>query len=74
MIVVVSISAVWTAEALNTAIECLADAVAPHRHPLVGAAKDVAACAVLLAATGAVVVGAIILGPQVVALLHPSGN
>jgi diacylglycerol kinase (ATP) len=57
---------VWTAEALNTAIELLGDvASGGHHHPLVGRAKDVAAAGVLLAAMGAALIGVIILLPQV---------
>jgi diacylglycerol kinase (ATP) len=41
--VVVAISIVWTAEALNTTFEFLADAASPEFHPLVRDAKDVAA-------------------------------
>ncbi len=48
---------VWVAEALNTAVELLADAVCPERHPLVGRAKDVAAGAVLVAAGCAAAIG-----------------
>jgi diacylglycerol kinase (ATP) len=55
---IVAIGAVWVAEALNTAVELLADAAVPEHHPLVGRAKDVAAAAVLLAATMAVAIGA----------------
>jgi diacylglycerol kinase (ATP) len=58
---------VWTAEALNTAIEFLGDAASGgNPHPLVGRAKDVAAAGVLLAAMGAALIGVIILLPQVV--------
>ena len=58
---------VWTAEALNTAIEFLGDATSGgDHHPLVGKAKDVAAAGVLLAAMGAALIGVIILLPQVV--------
>ena len=58
---------VWTAEALNTAIELLGDAASGgNHHPLVGKAKDVAAAGVLLAAMGAALIGVIILLPQVV--------
>ena len=57
---VLAIVAVWTAEALNTALEFLADAFCPEHHPLVGKAKDVAAGAVLLAALGAAVVGGLV--------------
>ncbi|MEM0897304.1 MAG: diacylglycerol kinase family protein [Verrucomicrobiota bacterium] len=55
---------VFTAEAFNTAIESLADAVHPDRHPLVAKAKDVAAGAVLIAAATAVVVGSIVFIPK----------
>jgi diacylglycerol kinase len=54
----VAVTLVWVAEALNTAIERLADAVNPQYNPMIGAAKDVAAGGVLLAAVGACVVGA----------------
>jgi diacylglycerol kinase (ATP) len=60
---------VWAAEGLNTALEWLCDAVSPEHHPLVGRAKDVAAAAVLLAALAASAVGALVLGPPLLALL-----
>jgi diacylglycerol kinase (ATP) len=66
---VLAITAVWTAEAMNTALELLADAASPEFHPLIGRAKDVAAGAVLLSAVGALVVGLAVLGPHVVSLL-----
>jgi diacylglycerol kinase (ATP) len=58
---------VWVAEALNTAIEMIVDLVSPERQPLAGWAKDVAAGAVLLAAAGAVIVGAILFLPKLAA-------
>lgn len=60
---VAAITLVWVTEALNTAIEFLGDAVSPEFHPLVKKAKDVAAGAVLIAATGAAIIGLLILGP-----------
>jgi diacylglycerol kinase (ATP) len=58
---------VWTAEAMNTAVELLGDvASGGNHHPLVGKAKDVAAAGVLLAAMGAALIGVIILLPQLV--------
>ena len=66
--VVSAVAGVLSAEALNTSVETLADAVRPERHPLVGRAKDRAA-AVLLAAGGAAAVGLIIFGPRVWALV-----
>ena len=65
--IIVAVALVWTAEALNTAVEILGDAAAGGgHHPLVGRAKDVAAAGVLLAAMGAALIGVIILLPQVV--------
>ncbi len=54
---------VWAAEALNTAVEYLADAAVPEQHPLVARAKDVAAAGVLLAAVAAAAVGALVFLP-----------
>lgn len=62
--VVLAVVAVWTAEALNTAFEFLADVASPEFHPLVKSAKDVAAGAVLLAAAGSVVIGLLVFGPH----------
>lgn len=57
---------VWVAEAMNTALEALSDATVPEHHPLIGAAKDIAAGAVLLAAAGAIVVGLLVFLPHLV--------
>jgi diacylglycerol kinase (ATP) len=62
--IVLAIAIVWTAEALNTAFELLADAASPDFHPLVRDAKDVAAGAVLITTIAAVVIGAIIFWPH----------
>ena len=48
---------VIAAELFNTALEVLIDYAWPEHHPMIGRAKDVAAAAVLLAATGAALVG-----------------
>ncbi|MBW2241048.1 MAG: diacylglycerol kinase family protein [Deltaproteobacteria bacterium] len=66
---VFAISLVLALEAVNTAIEALADRVAPDAHPLVARCKDAAAAAVLIAAAGAVVVGLLLLGPPLLAWL-----
>lgn len=62
--IVLAIMAVWTAEALNTAFEFLADVASPEFHPLVKQAKDVAAGAVLIAASGAVVIALLVFVPR----------
>lgn len=61
---VAAIAGVLAAECLNTALESLADALAPDPHPLVGRAKDAAAGGVLLAAIGAALIGLLVLGPH----------
>lgn len=66
---VVAIMAVWTAEALNTALEFLADVASPEFHPVVKKAKDVAAGAVLISATGSVAIALLILGPHILKYL-----
>ncbi|MCO5069385.1 MAG: diacylglycerol kinase family protein [Kiritimatiellae bacterium] len=62
--VILAIGLVLSAEAFNSALEELADAVHPERHPGIGRAKDLAAGAVLLAAIAAAVVGAVIFLPR----------
>lgn len=54
---------VLSAEAMNTAVEKLADRVSPEKHPLVRDAKDAAAAAVLIAAIGAAVLGVLVFAP-----------
>lgn len=67
---VIAIMAVWMAEALNTALEFLANMASPEFHPLVAKAKDVAAGAVLISAIGSVAIALLILGPYAVRFLH----
>src|SRR5262249_17298082 len=65
-----AIAALWAPGALHTALESLADAVAPDRHPGIGHAKDAAAGAVLAASIGAALVGLLVLGPPLLRWLH----
>lgn len=67
--VILSIALVFLAESLNTALEMLADAVHPERHPLVGRAKDCAAAAVLACALASAAIGVIVFGPRLWALI-----
>lgn len=63
--IVLAIMAVWTAEALNTAFELLADVASPEFHPIVKSSKDVAAGAVLLSAIGSAIIGFLVFGSYV---------
>ncbi len=62
---VLAMTAVLVAEAANTALEVLADAVTQEFHPLIGRAKDLGAGMVLLAVAGAVAVGILVFAPHV---------
>jgi len=66
---VLAIMAVWTAEAMNTALEFLADVASSEFHPLIEKAKDVAAGAVLLSALGSVIIALLVLGPHLYSML-----
>jgi diacylglycerol kinase (ATP) len=67
--IVLAIAIVWTAEALNTAFEFLADAASPSFHPIVRDAKDVAAGTVLVTAIAAMIIGLIVFWPHVMTTL-----
>lgn len=54
---IVSGAAVLAAELLNIALEHLADRLHPEQHPIIRAAKDCAAGAVLVASLTAVLIG-----------------
>lgn len=56
-ILVLTIGLVLVAELVNSAFEALIDHLHPEEHPEIGAAKDIAAGAVLLASGIAVAVG-----------------
>jgi diacylglycerol kinase (ATP) len=62
--IVLAMMAVWTAEAVNTAIEIAVDVASPAADPLAGRAKDIAAGAVLISACGAVIVGTLVFAPH----------
>lgn len=64
VMLILAMVAVWTAEALNTALEFLCDVASPDFHPLVEKAKDVAAGAVLICAIGATCVGLLVFAPH----------
>ena len=57
---------VLMAEAMNSAIEAIADLVSPKYHPLIKKAKDVGAAGVLMMAIAAATAGLIIFLPKLV--------
>lgn len=70
-VLLLTIGLVMVGEAFNTALEAVVDLASPAVHPLARIAKDVAAAGVLIAAMLAAVVGLLILGPRLLALLWP---
>jgi undecaprenol kinase/diacylglycerol kinase (ATP) len=63
VLLLMAIALVVITELLNTAVELTVDLVSPALHPIAGRVKDIAAGAVLIAASVAAVVGIIILAP-----------
>jgi diacylglycerol kinase len=66
---VLAIGLVISAEAMNTAIEILADRITLESDPAIGRAKDVAAGAVLAAAACSIVLGLLVFVPHLLACL-----
>jgi len=69
MAVVFASGLVFMAELFNTAIEKLADEVDPKWNARIGQVKDYAAGAVLVSALVAMIVGALVFLPRIMAIL-----
>ena len=67
-LILLCIGTVFSAEALNSAVEALADRITTEHDPFIGKAKDFGAAAVTLLALVAVAVGLIVFLPYVIAL------
>ena len=63
LILIFTIVLVFTAEMINTSIECMTDLLTPDYHIAAKRAKDVAAGMVLLSAIFAVVIGVVVFLP-----------
>jgi len=61
---------VFSAEAVNSSIEFLADEVSLEKRDKIGKAKDLAATGVLIAAFVAIIIGFIIFYPKIISLLN----
>ncbi|HEB90607.1 MAG TPA: diacylglycerol kinase family protein [Deltaproteobacteria bacterium] len=68
--ITLAVTIVWCAEAFNTALEALCDAVTMDHRPEIERAKDIAAGAVLLAAIGAIAVALLTFGRHLLPLVH----
>ncbi len=68
-LLVLTIGLVISCELINTAIEATVDLITEEYHPLAKVAKDTSAAAVFIFAIVAVIVGIIIFGPKICAVL-----
>jgi len=69
-LILLAIAMVWIAEFLNTALEAVVDLATNHQHhELARVGKDVGAAAVLIAAVSSVIIGLLILGPPLWAVI-----
>ena len=69
VLVVLTVCLVVLGEMLNTALEFALNLLEARHHPVVRAAKDLAAGGVLTAVAGSIVVGFLLFGPRLWALL-----
>ncbi|MEO0338119.1 MAG: diacylglycerol kinase family protein [Bacteroidota bacterium] len=67
-ILMLTIGAVFSAEAMNSAVEFLTDLVSPEYHDLAGKAKDLAAASVLILAIASIGVAVFIFLPKLIAI------
>lgn len=65
IVVIILIGIVFAAEAFNSAVEALSDAVSPDYNLLIKQAKDLSAAAVLISALAAAIIGILIFGPKI---------
>jgi len=69
-LIFLAIAMVWIAEFLNTALEAVVDLASNHQqHELARLGKDVGAAAVLIAAISSFIIGLLILGPPLWAVI-----
>ena len=64
--IILAIALVWLAEAFNTAVERLGDAITTEPNEFLKYAKDVSAAAVLVAAVTSTLIGLTIFVPRLV--------
>ncbi len=69
-VIMLAIALVWIAEFLNTALEAVVDLTSPQQNHLAKVGKDVGAAAVLIAAATSIIIGLLILGPPLWAILR----
>lgn len=69
-LLVLTISSVFMAEMLNTALEYLVNLVSPNYHQFAKKSKDIGAAAVFIAVIGSIIIGIIIFLPGLIILIQ----
>ena len=69
-VIILTVTAVWAAEIMNTSLEKVVDLLSPQYNVVAGRAKNISAAAVLVTALGAVLVGIMIFGPRIIQWLE----
>ncbi len=67
-LIILCVISVLGMEGVNTCVELLADFIHPEKHDKIKIIKDIAAGAVLIAASGTAIIGLIIFTPKLIAL------
>jgi len=70
LFVIISITLVFFAEIVNTAVEKTLDLISQENNQMVKLIKDMMAAAVLVTAFGAVIVAIVVFAPRVIALIQ----
>ena len=65
-LIVFAVALVWMAEAMNSAIEFLADEVSLEKRDRIKKAKDLGACGVLVGSIAALIIGVIVFWPHMI--------
>jgi len=69
-LLVLTISSVFMAEMLNTALEYLVNLVSPNYHQFAKKSKDIGAAAVFIAVIGSIIIGMIIFLPRLIIIIQ----
>lgn len=69
VLLLLTVGFVWAAEIFNTAIEDLVDLVSPENTPTAKRIKDISAGAVLVSVAVSILVGLLLFGPRLWALI-----
>lgn len=71
VLLILTITMVWVAEFINSAIEMMIDLFSPETHPMAKKGKDIGAAAVLISAIASVLIGYLLFIPPLIEKIAP---